>query len=234
MFELNLIKDKAKARQRRRVIFLSIVCVLFLSGLLAIFVGSLYWNESTKLTKLRIQAKDLNDRNTALKADLDVREPKAVLRRNGLIEAWKESLQVHKDRKYFSLALQDLFEVKPATAEFWYRQISFSIVRQGGGGGAQGGPATELKGEDLLGPRGMLGGGYIEVEGSEVLTKRELDARALKMEYLTNLVGQPSFTLNLERQDANRQNRPGDERQYLDFTIQAAQRIFNAPGGNTP
>ncbi|MBX3473645.1 MAG: hypothetical protein KF754_04620 [Planctomycetes bacterium] len=232
MFELNLIKDKAKARQRRRVIFLSIVCVLFLSGLLAIFVGSLYWNETTKLNKIQAQVKELGDRNTAMEADLNLREPKAVLRRNGLIEAWKESLKVQNERKYFTLSLQDLFEVRPASAEFWYRQLSFSIVRQGN---PQGGPGTELKGEDLLGPRGLLGGGYIEVQGSEVLTKRELDARSLKMENLTNLVGQPSFALNLERADAtNRQSRPGDERQYLDFTIQAAQRIFSAPGGNTP
>lgn len=228
MFELNLIKDKAKARQRRRVIFLSIVCILFLSGLLAMFVGSLYWNETTKLNRIQIEATKLKDKNDAMNNDLLVREPKALKRRNGLIEAWKESNAVRRDRVYFKPSLQDIFERRPSTAEFWYRQLSITVVRQGG-------PGETMKGEDLLGPRGLLGGGYIQIEGSEVLTQRELDARSVQMDNLTKLVGQPKFTLNVERQDnANRQNRPGDERQYIDFTIQAAQRVFTGPGATQP
>ncbi len=221
MFELNLIKDKAKARQRRRVIFLSIVCILFLSGLTGIFVGSLYWNETTKLNKIRESANLLAKANESLNNELMIREPKSLKRRNGLIEAWKESAAVRRDRKFFTPALQDLFERKPATADFWYRQLTISIVRQGG-------PADVVKGEDLLGPRGLLGSGYVAIEGSEVLTQRELDARAAQMNGLSSLVGQPRFTLEVERQDtANRQSRSGDDdRVYVGFTIQAAQSVF--------
>lgn len=224
MFELNLIKDKAKARQRRRVIFLSIVCILFLAGLTGIFVGSLIWNENTKYKKLNAQANDLDNKNTALRNDLDLREPKALRKRNGLIEAWRESTQVHKDRKFFSPALQDIFERRPNT-EFWYRQISITAVRQAG-------PGDQIKGEDLLGPRGLLGSGYVQIEGgAETLTQRELDARSLQMAALTLLVGQPKFSMTVDQGDRqNRQTRPGDEREYVDFGIQASQRVFTGAG----
>ncbi|MBE7492839.1 MAG: hypothetical protein HS108_13945 [Planctomycetes bacterium] len=230
MFELNLIKDKAKARQRRRVIFLSVVCILFLSGLTAIFVGSLYWNETTKLNKAKGLADELAKKNEAMNNDLAIREPKSLKRRNGLIEAWRESMAVHKDRKFFSPGLKEIMERRPA-GQFWYRSINITVVRQGG-------PGETLKGEDLLGPRGLLGGGYVQIEGgAETLTQRELDARSGQMTHLTSLVGQPKFTLNMDRQDtANRQSRPGEDenKQFVDFTISAAMRVFTGGGGSQP
>lgn len=225
MYELNLIKDKAMARQRRRVIFLSIVCILFLSGLSAIFVGSLYWNETTKLTTVRKNVADLKTQNDTLKADLDIREPKGVKRRNGLIEAWRESMDVRKDRLFFGPALHDVYDRRPFSAEFWYRELSITTSHQGAPG------AVDNTAAELMMPRTLDGSGYVQIEASEILTKRELDSLSGRMEGMTRLTGQPTFNMELEREAAggNQPNRTGDERRYVGFRVQAAQRVFGGP-----
>ena len=82
MFELNLIKDKAKARQRRRIIFLSIVGILFLSGLLSIFVFfALFWRETITLKNAQDEVARVDKSLKELKDNLDKREPAARKRR---------------------------------------------------------------------------------------------------------------------------------------------------------
>jgi hypothetical protein len=116
MFELNLIKDKAKARQRRRVIFLSIVSILFLAGLLGIFVGSLFWRETIGLKKVNAEVAETQKKLDDLRIHLDVAEPKARKRRNTLIKALKEDHMVRTDRPSFTPIMEDLAKYHPTTA----------------------------------------------------------------------------------------------------------------------
>lgn len=223
MFELNLIKDKAKARQRRRVIFLSIVSILFLAGLLGIFVGSLYWRETINLNRVNKEVADTEGKLNALRADLDVREPKARKRRNALIKAWKEDYLVRTDRPSFTPILEDLAKYHPSTAKFWYNSITITtnVDRAGRGTGVED-PNAAAKA--LMGTRGLEANGYIQIEASDVITESELRQISKQMSGMMKLVGPPTFQLELTQEIV-----PGGDSEanrYVPFTMRAEQTLF--------
>ncbi|MCB9932789.1 MAG: hypothetical protein H6841_05125 [Planctomycetes bacterium] len=229
MFELNLIKDKAKARQRRRVIFLSVVSILFLAGLLAIFVGSLFWKETTDLKTANNEIATVEKKLTDMKSDLDVREPAARKRRNSVIEAWYEDVSVRQDRPYFSPIIKDLVEHHPSTARFWYNSVSISTNTEGAGPRGTGAEGAAASAKALMGTRGLEAGGYIQIEGSDILTEVELRTIAKQMDGMLKLVGEPKFTLDVSAEVV-----PGGDSEasrYVPFTMRAAQTQFtsNAP-----
>lgn len=227
MFELNLIKDKAKARQRRRIIFLSIVSILFLAGLLSIFVGSLFYREVVQLDTRNAEIASLTESNNSMKADLDNREDKARIRRNALIDAWNEDMRVMRDRPYFTPVLEDFSAHRPASADFWYNSISLSMTRRGSGPRGTG-DDTSMNARALLDSRVLEASGYIEIEASDILTESELRQLAVRMRALTNLVGEPRYEL-----DVNQEIIPGgdaDANRYVPFTMRAAQTTFRTAG----
>jgi hypothetical protein len=222
MFELNLIKDKAKARQRRRVIFLSIVSILLLAGLLAIFVGSLFWRETIKLKQADEEVTQIALKLDALKLDLDTREPAARKRRNALIEAWGEDVLVREMRPYFNPILQDLVEHHPPTAKFWYNSVQLTTNTGGPVGDADDKTAAS---KALMGTRGLEANGYIQIEGSDVLTESELTQISRQMDGMVKLVGEPKFTLDVSHEIV-----PGGDAEasrYVPFTVRAAQTQFS-------
>ena len=123
MFELNLIKDKALQRQRRRIIFLAIMLVVFLSGLLSIFVGGLIWKEHNKIEQLTASNDTITKDLEKNKKKLDEDEPKAKKRRRGLILAYQESVFVIKKRPRFTKILMDIVNEQPS-GEFWYNTLT--------------------------------------------------------------------------------------------------------------
>lgn len=225
MFELNLIKDKAKARQRRRIIFLSIVSILFLAGLLSIFIGSLFWGEINKLSSTNENIARKQAELDALRAELDIREPAARKRRNGVIEAWKEDVMIRQDRPYFNPILADMAEHHPASADFWYNDITITTSRsRGGAGGGPDDPYAASK--DLMGSRGLEASGYIEIEASDIVTESQLNQVAAQMDGMVKLVGEPRFTLSISGEAA--QGGDTEASRYVPFNMRAAQTTFRA------
>lgn len=222
MFELNLIKDKAKARQRRRIIFLSVVSIVFLSGLLAIFVFfGLFWRETNKVSSLEQSIADKERDIGTLKAQLDISEPAARDRRNGLIEAWKEDVMVRQDRPFFNPVLSDLAEHHPASAEFWYNDITISTS------GNRGPANTEdefAASRDLMGTRGLEASGYIEIEASDIVTESELNQVAKQMDGMVKLVGEPKFSLVISGE--GQRGADTEASRYVPFNVRAAQTTF--------
>ncbi|MBX3458806.1 MAG: hypothetical protein KF696_02435 [Planctomycetes bacterium] len=223
MFELNLIKDKAKARQRRRVIFLGIVTILLLSGLLAIVVGSLFWQEMTLLEKVNSDIASTDKANQAIDAENKEREPKARKRRNAMIVAYQEDLEVRQNRPYFAPILRDFAEISPKSAQFWYNSITITQPTTGGGGRGQ---AYDQGAKDLMATRSLIGTGYIQIEQSDVLTQTELTTLSSRMQSMVRLVGQPRFEMDMSRDQSAVQ---GSGR-YVPFTIQASTTVFAGAG----
>jgi hypothetical protein len=225
MFELNLIKDKAKARQRRRIIFLSIVGILFLSGLLSIFVFfALFWQETIKLENAEAEVARVDKSLKELKGQLDKRQPAARKRRNALIEAYQEDVLVRKDHPTFNPILEDLAKHHPSTAEFWYNSVLVTPDTEGTGPqAASGDEYAEAK--ELMGTRGLVASGYVEIVASDVLTQSDLAQMAQQMKGMVKLVGEPSFTILLESEI-----RPSgsEDTPYVPFTMRAAQQMFRS------
>lgn len=225
MFELNLIKDKAQARRRRQVIFMSIVFVVLFSGLVSIFVGSLYYRERfVLLATVNNNVETLTVSNRALDTKLKVDQPAAKKRRNAMIDAWNEDMQVLNDSPKFTPALDDLSARYPQTAEFWYNQIMISANNQGAGPRGTGEDSEGLLAKALLGSRSFEANGYIEIEASDILTESELRQLSQQMNDLTKLVGEPTFNV-----DVSQEIIPGgdiESNRYVPFTVQAAQTTF--------
>ena len=224
MFELNLIKDKAKARQRRRVIFLSIVSILFLAGLLGIFIGSLFWKETIEVNRANLEVADTEKKLKDLKTELDVREPAATKRRNALINAWKEDKLVRMDRPAFTPVLEDLAKHHPSTAKFWYNSVLITPNSEGQGtrGALVEDPFAAAKA--LMGTRGLEANGYVQIEASDVITESELRQISKQMAGMVKLVGPPTFDLVLEQEIT-----PGgdaESNRYVPFTMRAEQTQF--------
>ena len=224
MFELNLIKDKAKARQRRRVIFLSIVSILFLAGLLSIFVGSLFWRETIKLKSVNETITRKQADIDTLRAELDIRQPAAKKRRNALIEAWKEDVMVRQDRPFFNPILADIAEHHPASAEFWYNDITISTSGSRGPAAADDQFAAS---KDLMGTRGLEASGYIEIEASDIVTESELNQVAKQMDGMVKLVGEPKFNLEISGENEDNEG-DAESSRYVPFNMRAAQTTFRA------
>lgn len=227
MFELNLIKDKALARQRRRVIFLAVACILLLAGLVSIFVGSLIWNEHNRVKTLRSQVASLESENKTREEGLNLREPKARTLRNGMIKAWAESYKVRKDRPQLTPLMQDLADRRPmGVNEFWYNQVSIKTIKQGNT------PAEQiLTGDDLLGFRALEGFGYVQIAGSDVLTGKALEQLGSSFSGAIKVVGQPSYELLLEQESQAKTSSASESTRYVRFSVQAAQRTFTGGRG---
>lgn len=225
MFELNLIKDKAKARQRRRVIFLAVVSILFLSGLFSIFIGSLFYTQSTTLKLLRSSNKGLEDEIASMTKGLEIDEPKAKLRRNGLILAYREDQKVFDNRHYYSYILQQLWQQRPRTAQFWYDRIAIDLVRPGSGEPER--PEHEM----LLGFRSLSGNGIVEIEvnKSDQITESELQeiARAMHQNgVFRQLLGMPTFDLEKENELRDTTSVDLVTLRFMPFRIRAFARSF--------
>ena len=226
MFELNLIKDKAKARQRRRVIFLAIVTVLFLSGLLSIFVGSLFWKESTDLKKLNDTIASQQKQVTDLTTRLNVEEPAAIKRKLGMIAAYTEDFNTLKRRPYFTPILKDLYQQKP-NAEFWYNRLTIDVNTAGLQRGASGVPDDpHQRANALMGPRSLQANGYIQIVASDIVTENDLKQVAQAMDGMLTLLGEPQFSLDLQRETSPTADR--EVSRYVPFQMRAALRDSSA------
>ncbi len=227
MFELNLIKDKALARQRRRVIFLSIVTIVFLAALCSIFVGSLIYREMTAIEKRTNEIASKKTESDNLKNVLDVREPKAIARRAGMIRAYNEDVDTLDRKPDLTPILEALAENYPASSEFWYTDLQISLDNSA---------ITDSDDQyslsrELLRSRVLQGTGYVEIEGSDVVTTMSLNAVADSMfgvPQFRNLLSTPKFNLDLQNE---RTAGPGDaNKRYVPFTIQAQRDRYQAKG----
>lgn len=226
MFELNLIKDKAKARQRRRVIFMSIMMILLMSGLVSIFVGSLIYREQNLINKVAKDAIDLEKTNKALEADLAIEEPKSIKKRNGLIKACAESENVRNKRLYFAPALDDLFMKQPKNARFWYTRVEFTTSRPQTPGAAPSGVV------DLLGLRTFNGNGHVQMVESDVRTQSSLEEMVGGMQGLGQLVGQPVYTSHPD-QSVEGRGPANEETRYIRFSVRS-QQYYSGGATGTP
>ena len=227
MFELNLIKDKAKARQSRRIIFLSIVGILFLSGLLSIFVFfALFWRETITLKNAQDEVARVDKSLKDLKEQLDKQEPAARKRRNALIEAYQEDVVVRQDHPYFNPILEDLAKHHPTSAKFWYNSVLITTDAQTGGPNRPGANTEPFaQANELMGTRGLEANGYIQITASDIVTESDLSQVAKQMKGLVKLVGEPKFTI-----DISAEIRPGgsEDTRYVPFTMSAAQTLFRS------
>ena len=226
MFELNLIKDKAKARQRRRIIFLSIVGILFLSGLLSIFVFfALFWRETITLKNAQDEVARVDKSLKELKDNLDKREPAARKRRNSLIEAYQEDVLVRQDHPYFNPILEDLAKHHPTSAKFWYNSVVITTDTQSSGPSRGAYAEPHAQANELMGTRGLEANGYIQITASDIVTESDLAGVAKQMKGLVKLVGEPKFTI-----DISAEIRPGgsEDTRYVPFTMSAAQTLFRS------
>jgi hypothetical protein len=198
MFELNLIKDKARARQRRRVIFLTITSVCFLAGLCSLFVASLYLSELNATKDAARQADAKNAELNVKKVENDTNEPIFKKRRNEVIKAWLEDTEFLSKRPYYSTVLKILSTERPGSP-YWYTIIEFRLLAQGNPAGvAAGGPALPQTPKLLL-PRGLRISGMISITESDVKTQQALkrmDERMNDREGFVALVGPVTSVLD--------------------------------------
>ncbi len=227
MFELNLIKDKAKARQRRRLIFLCIVSIALLSGLSLIAIGSLFWRETTLLQTQEREIDQLASYIKEIEGWVATEGPKARKRRNAMIHAWNEDFEVLQSRPRFTPVLWDLYEYKPRNGDFWYNEFSIRAIRTTPTSGAQADQFALAK--SLMGPRRLSGNGYIEIEQSDVMTENELADMTARMERMVNLVGAPRFAIELSQRNEGAALEGG---RYVPFTVEAATSAFTGRGAD--
>lgn len=201
MFELNLIKDKARARQRRRVIFLCITSICFLAALCSLFVASIYLKELNETNDYTRQAqakeKELNEK----KAENDRNEPVFRLRRNEVIKAWNEDLEFLNRRPNYSPVLKVLSTERPG-APYWFSNLTITMLAQGQNPAAVA-AGTPVKVPKLLLPRGLRAQGMIAVVESDVRTQQALtrwDERMNDRDGFVQLVGPAQSRLDARAQ----------------------------------
>ncbi len=192
MFELNLIKDKARARQRRRVIFLTITSVCFMAGLCSLFVVSLYLSELNATKDAEKQSALKQTELDAKKVENDINDPIFKKRRNEIIKAWNEDTDFLAKRPYYSPVLKILTTEKPG-APYWFTSVEFRLLAQAGqGGAASTGVAAVSQTPKVLLPRGLRIAGMISINESDVKTQQALkrmDERMNDREGFVQLVG---------------------------------------------
>lgn len=199
MFELNLIKDKARARQRRRIIFLTITSVCFLAGLCSLFVVSLYLSELNATKDAEKQAALKQAELDAKKVENDTNDPIFRKRRNEVIKAWNEDTDFLIKRPYYSPVLKILTTEKPG-APFWFTSVEFRMLAASApGAGAPAGVTAPPATPKLLLPRGLRISGMISITESDVKTQQALkrmDERMNDREGFVQLVGPVTSTLD--------------------------------------
>jgi hypothetical protein len=220
MFELNLIKDKAKARQRRRIIFMSIVSVLLLSGLLGIFCGSLFWREITMLDTKESQIASTSATINALDAQVTRDEPIARKKRNAMINAWNEDFEVRNNRKPFTPTLNAFAQYRPPNGDFWYNTIHIRSNIPVTAGGAED-PFAAAKA--LMGTRVLFGQGHIQIAESDYRTEQDLQQMTQDMQVIIPLVGPPNFSIDLSKKPDAAAMEGGA---YVTFRVTAAATTF--------
>jgi hypothetical protein len=198
MFELNLIKDKARARQRRRVIFLTITSVCFLAGLCSLFVVSLYLSELNATNDAAKQAAAKEAELNTKKSENDKNDPIFKRRRNEVIKAWTEDTDFLARRPYYSPVLKILSTEKPG-APFWFSTIEFRLLVQNAPGAVPAGNNAVAQTPKLLLPRGLRISGMISINESDVKTQQALlrmDERMNDREGFVQLVGPAKSVLD--------------------------------------
>ena len=232
MFELNLIKDKAAQRQRRRVIFLSIMMIVFLSGLLSIFVGSLIWSELTKIKSITIANESKKTSLIALKSALDTEQPLVEDRRKGLIRAYNESVRVRSKTPRFAPLLMDIAEDLPRETELWYNGLSIKSNDD---------EPLEKTNAELALANGLISGnhrfkasGYVLIKESDVVTEDILSDIAGEMSEIKKMMKRPRFNFS---GSTGGNGQPGNQvssetSKYKRFTLEASRRnVQNATEG---
>jgi hypothetical protein len=221
MFELNLIKDKAMARKRRRLIFMSIVSVVLLSGLVTIFVGSLFWQEITALNRVEAEIASTQSIVNQVRSENVAQEPVAIRLRNARINAWLEDKMVRETRPTFTPAMRELYQRRPRTDEFWYNTIQFTTTRDAGGRTEPTGPEIAAA---LLGTRELSASGYMQVLGSDVVTEEQLDALAMRMsDVMMRVAGIPQFEADFSQKPDEAAMEGGV---YVPFRLRASTTRF--------
>lgn len=199
MFELNLIKDKARARQRRRVIFLTITSVCFLAGLCSLFVVSLYLSELNATKDAEKQSALKQAEFDAKKVENDTNDPIFKKRRNAVITAWTEDMDFLVKRPFYSPVLKILSTEKPGSP-YWFTSIEFRMLSAGApAGAAPTGVAGQPQTPKLLMPRGLRISGMISITESDVKTQQALkrmDERMNDREGFVQLVGPVTSVLD--------------------------------------
>lgn len=194
MFQLNLIKDKAKARQRRRIVLLSVVSIVFLAGLFSIFVVMMTLTERTRTELEKTTATRLDSDTNQLKARLDNEEGAARDRKNMFKEAWEEDRKLLNDRVFLAPVFSQLAQYRPARGQFWYSSMAVSLLTQ---------PA--LAGQPpkspLVASREFSGAGVVQIVDSDIVTQDELTRVGRQISesaVVTQTVGVPQFTLSFD------------------------------------
>jgi hypothetical protein len=226
MFELNLIKEKALARQRRRVIFLSVMSVVLLSGLLSMFVGGLIYQEFMAVNKLDDEIADT--RRIVAEEDMQIATttPRLIARRTALINAYNESFTVQDERPAFTPILIDIYEQRPL-AEFWYNQVTVSRPGRRTTPGQRGTGHEEA--ETLMGARSVLATGYVQILQSDVLTETDLESVAARMELMRPLVGDAEYVIDTgSLDDARTRVDEAEMRRYAAFRMTTSARPARA------
>lgn len=216
MFELNLIKDKAQSRQRRRVIFLTIMMVVFLSGLLSLFVGTMIWRKG-KDNDLLAKSND-NDNKVLIDktTDLNEREPISKRRRRDMILYYNESDTVLNNRLKFTNMLVDIADVRPSGTDFWYNRLTIERPAVSRSDESKHAEADSL----VSGKLKLKADGYVEINSSDVLTRNDLEAVAKRMHNIISIINEdPEFKVFIEKKVT-----PGrDVHAYAPFELEASR-----------
>lgn len=221
MFELNLIKDKAEARMRRRIIFLAITCIIFVAALSSLFIFSLFIKEWNDTLNMERQAKAKETEVNGLKTDLDKREPEVIKRRNAMITAWKQDMDILRERIVVTPALKQLSDIRsrpPTNMQFWYSNLVIVPQRA---------PTQNTNDpnrfEPLQPPMILVATGVVQIPESDDKTKLALDTLQgdLGKAAFIASVGEPLFTINL--QSGLKAPGGGNAARYAEFLL-ATQR----------
>ncbi|MCC6572650.1 MAG: hypothetical protein IT462_02560 [Planctomycetes bacterium] len=223
MFELNLIKDKAKARQRRRIIVLSVISIVFLAALCSVFVGLMTAQEKTRTDLQQATAQKYDKEFSTLKGRLDNEYPKAQDRKKAMKLAWDEDVKLLNERVFLSPVLTQIAQYKPARGQFWYSEISVTLMSTPTTGGAQ--PASPL-----LANRELSGTGVVQIVDSDIVTQQALEAVGRQISEnpdVTRAVGVPTYELTFDEQAGGRL--AGSAGRYARFVVRA-RRDFGGGG----
>ena len=230
MFELNLIKDKARARQRRKIIFMTISMVCLMAGLCSLFVVSLYIKELNDTNRFAREAQSKEAEFNAKKLENDTNDPIFRKRRNEVIKAWNEDVEFLNKRPYYSPVLKVLSTEKPG-APYWFTSIEFVTLTQGQPGVASTGVPGASATPRMMLPRGLRISGMIAIVESDVRTEQALkrfDERMNDRDGFVALVGpaQSRLSDSAKGQVGGGQG-GGESRRWNEFSIASTNSSGN-------
>jgi hypothetical protein len=218
MFELNLIRDKARARRRRRIIFLSIVSIMFFSLLNVLFIGSLWFSVAKETDREKLKADSKEKEAKELKAFLDVEQPKWEKNRNQVIRAWNETDKLFTTRRTVTPSLKDLMSNTArveGNVQFWYTELRVAPVPPS----TQGGPGM-IK-TSIIEPLQLYATGVIQVTESDDRTRILLGIVSDRLASGNFGLGVPSFEVDFSKQ--LKAPGGGEGSRYAEFTLRTTQ-----------